>query len=52
MQKGMSLFFSYTNMNKIKSLHQVKEHPKMSNFLHFEIQGVTSLDPNFCNLHD
>ena len=31
MQKGMSLFLLYTNMNKIKSLQQVKEHPKISN---------------------
>ena len=74
MQKGVSLFFSYTNMKKIKSLHHVKEHPKISNFLQFEshssksfkvraisdlrdlygnkIQGLTSLDPNFCNLYD
>ena len=61
-------------MNKIKSLHHVKEHPKISIFLLFEshssksfkvraisdlrdlygnkIQGLTSLDSNFCNLHD
>ena len=31
MQKGMSLFLLYTNMNKIKSLQQVKELPKISN---------------------
>ena len=36
MQKGMSLFLSYTNMNKIKSLHHTREHPKISNFLQFE----------------
>ena len=68
---GLSLFLLYTNMNKIKSLHHVKERPKISNFLQFEsygsksfkvraisdlsdlygnkIQGLTSLDPNFCN---
>ena len=34
--KGVSLFLSYTNMNKIDSLHHVKEHPKISNFLKFE----------------
>ena len=38
MQKGVSLFFSDTNINKIKSLHLVKEHPKISNFLQFESQ--------------
>ena len=27
---------SYTNMNKIQSLHHVKEHPQISNFLQFE----------------
>ena len=43
MQKGMSLFLSYTNMmNKIKSLHHVKEHPKISNFLQFESHSSTS----------
>ena len=64
MQKGVYLFLAYTNMNKIKSLLHVKEHPKISNFLQFEshsnksfkvrnkIQGLTSLDPNFCNLYD
>ena len=36
MQKGVSLFFSYTNMKKIKRLHHVKEHPKISNFLQFD----------------
>ena len=36
MQKGVSLFLSYTNMNKMNSLHHVKEHPKISNFLQFE----------------
>ena len=35
MQKGVSLFLSYTNTNKM-SLHHVKEHPKISNFLQFE----------------
>ena len=35
MQKGVSLFLSYTNMNKINSLHHVKENPKLSNFLQF-----------------
>ena len=74
MQKGMSLFLSYTSMNKMNSLHHVKEHPKISNFLQFEshssksfkvraildlrdlygnnIEGLTSLDSNFCNLYD
>ena len=42
MQKGVSLFLSYTNMNKIKSLHQVKEHPKISNFLQFESHSSKS----------
>ena len=72
MQKGVSLFLSYTNMNKVNSLHQAKELPKIS--LQFEaytsknfkvravsdlrdlyvnkIQGLTSLDSNFCNLYD
>ena len=36
MQKGVSLFLSYTNMNKINSLHHMKEYPKISNFLQFE----------------
>ena len=36
MQKGASLFLSYTNTNKIDSLHHVKEHPIISNFLQFE----------------
>ena len=36
MKKGMSLFLSYTSMNKMNSLHHVKEHPKISNFLQFE----------------
>ena len=36
MQKGVSLFFSYTNMKKIELLHHMKEHPKISNFLQFE----------------
>ena len=35
-QKGVSLFLSYTNMNKMASLHHVKELPKISNFLQFE----------------
>ena len=74
MQKGVSLFLSYRNMNKMNSLHHVKEYPKISNFLQFEshssksfkvraisdlrdlygnnIQGLTSLDCNFCNLYD
>ena len=61
-------------MNKMNSLHNVKEHSKISNFLQFEshsskcfkvraisdlrdlygnkIQGLTSLDSNFFNLHD
>ena len=36
MQKGMSLFLSYTNMNTMNSVHHVKEHPKISNLLQFE----------------
>ena len=36
MQKGMSLFLLYTNMNKMNSLYHTKEHPKISNFLQFE----------------
>ena len=34
--KGVSLFLSYANMNKVNSLHYVKEHPKISNLLQFE----------------
>ena len=34
--KGVSLFLSHTNMNKMNSLHHMKEHPKISNFLQFE----------------
>ena len=34
--KGVSLFLSYTNMNKMNSLHHMKQHPKISNFLQFE----------------
>ena len=33
MQKDVSLFLSYTNMNKMNNLHHMKEHP---NFLQFE----------------
>ena len=40
--KGMSSFLSYTNMNKIKSLHHLKEHPKISNFLQFESHNSKS----------
>ena len=36
MQKGVFLFLSYTNMNKMNSLHHAKEHPRISNFLQFE----------------
>ena len=43
MQKGMSLFLSYTNMNKIKSLHHTREHPKISNFLQFESYSSNSV---------
>ena len=35
----MSLFLSYTNMNKVNSLHHLKEHPQISNFLQFESHG-------------
>ena len=74
MQKGVSLFLSYTAWMYLRVLHHVKEHLKISNFLQFEghssksfkvraisdlrdlygnkIQGLTSLDSNFCNLHD
>ena len=31
--KDMSFFLLYTNMNKMNSLHQVEEHPKISDFL-------------------
>ena len=34
--KDVSLFLSYTNMNKVNCLHHVKEHPKVINFLQFE----------------
>ena len=40
--KGVSLFFSYTNMNKMNSLRYVKEHPKSSNFLQFESHSSKS----------
>ena len=36
MQKGVSLFLLYTNMNKMNSLHHMKEYTKNSNFLQFE----------------
>ena len=36
MQKGVSLFLSYTNMNKMNSLHHMEAHPQISNFLQFE----------------
>ena len=36
MQKGVSLFLLYTNMNKMNSLHHMKEYTKSSNFLQFE----------------
>ena len=42
MQKGVSLFFSYSHMNKIKRLHHMKEHPKLSNFLQFESHNSKS----------
>ena len=37
--KGVSVFLSYTNINEMNSLHHVKEHPKISNFLQFESQS-------------
>ena len=40
--KGVSLFLSYTKVNKMNSLHHVKEHPKMSNFLQFESRSSKS----------
>ena len=36
MQKGVSLFLSYTNINKVKSLHHMKEHPKIR--FHFSLR--------------
>ena len=42
MQKGVSLFLSYTNMNKMNSLHHLKEHPKISNLLQFESRSSKS----------
>ena len=48
MQKGVSLFLSYTNMNTMNSLHHMKEHPKISNFLQFDlfnnIKAVSLID--------
>ena len=35
-RKDMSSLLSHTNMNKVNSLHHVKEHLKISNFLQFE----------------
>ena len=40
--KGVSLFLSYTNMNRMNSLHHVKEHPQISNFLQFESHSSKS----------
>ena len=40
--KGVSLFLLHTNMNKMNSLHQVQEHPKISNFLQFESHSSKS----------
>ena len=40
--KGMSLFLLYTNMNIMNGLHQMKEHPKISNFLQFESHSSKS----------
>ena len=37
--KACSYFCNVPNMNKINSLHHVKEHPKISNFLQFESHG-------------
>ena len=34
--KGVSLFLLDTNINKVNSLHHVKEHPQISNFQQFE----------------
>ena len=36
MQKCMSLFLLYTNMNQMNSLHHMKEYPKISNFPQLE----------------
>ena len=41
--KGVSLFLSYTNTNKMNSLHHVKEHPEISNFLQIESHSSKSL---------
>ena len=38
--KGVSLFLSHTNMNKMNSLHHMKEHPQISNFLHLRAIAV------------
>ena len=40
--KGVSLFLSHTNMNKMNSLYHVKEHPKISDFLQFESHSSKS----------
>ena len=42
MQKGVSLFLLYINMNKMNSLHHKKEHPKISNFLQCEVHSSKS----------
>ena len=34
-KKACPYFLSYTNMNKMNSLHHMKEYPKISNFLQF-----------------
>ena len=41
-KKACPHFFFYTNMKKIKRLHHVKEHPKISSFLQFESHSSKS----------
>ena len=41
-QKGVSLFLLYTNMNKMNSLHHMEAHPQISNFLQFESHSSKS----------
>ena len=40
MQKGVSLFLSYTNMNKMNSLHHMEEYPKISSFCNLRVIAV------------
>ena len=47
--KGVSLFLSYANMNEMNSVHHMKEHPKISNFLKFENHSST-LELQYCRI--